>query len=57
LAVYGTGSYGFGNSRDTVKAQKKFQEKYQLPYPLLADPEQVVCNQFYVIKKNMYGKQ
>jgi thioredoxin-dependent peroxiredoxin len=47
-----------GISRDTVKAQKKFQEKYQLPYPLLADPEQVVCNQFDVIKqKNMYGKQ
>lgn len=46
-----------GISRDTVKAQKKFQEKYELPYPLLADPEETVCNYFGVIKpKNMYGK-
>ena len=47
-----------GISRDTVKAQKKFQEKYELPYPLLADADQVICNRFGVIKeKNMYGKK
>ena len=47
-----------GISRDTVKAQKKFQEKYDLPYPLLADADQVICNRFGVIKeKNMYGKK
>jgi peroxiredoxin Q/BCP len=47
-----------GISRDTVKAQKKFQVKYDLPYPLLADAEQVICNRFGVIKeKNMYGKK
>lgn len=46
-----------GISRDTVKAQKKFQEKYRLPYPLLADPEERVCTYFGVIKpKNMYGR-
>ncbi len=46
-----------GISRDTVKAQKKFQEKYSLPYTLLADSDEVVCNRFGVIKpKNMYGK-
>ena len=46
-----------GISRDTVKAQKKFQQKYELPYPLLADPEEKVCDYFGVIKpKNMYGK-
>ena len=46
-----------GISRDTAKAQKKFQEKYDLPYTLLADPDEVVCKQFDVIKpKNMYGK-
>ena len=46
-----------GISRDTVKAQKKFEEKYDINYPLLADPEERVCNQFGVIKpKNMYGK-
>ena len=46
-----------GISRDTVKSQKKFQQKYELPYPLLADPEEKVCDYFGVIKpKNMYGK-
>ena len=47
-----------GISRDTVKAQKKFQLKYDLPYPLLADADQVICNRFGVIKeKSMYGKK
>jgi peroxiredoxin Q/BCP len=46
-----------GISRDTVKAQKKFQEKYDLPYPLLADADQTICKRFDVIKpKSMYGK-
>ena len=40
-----------------MKAQKKFEEKFDLNYPLLADPEEKVCNYFGVIKpKNMYGK-
>jgi peroxiredoxin Q/BCP len=47
-----------GISRDTPKAQKKFQEKYDLPYTLLADVDEAVCNQFGVMKdKNMYGKK
>lgn len=51
------GAIVLGISRDTVKAQKKFEEKYDLNYPLLADPEETVCSYFGVIKpKNMYGK-
>ncbi len=51
------GAAVLGISRDTVRAQKKFQDKYALNYPLLADPEETVCNYFGVIKpKNMYGK-
>jgi peroxiredoxin Q/BCP len=47
-----------GISRDTVKAQKKFADKYNLQYPLLADADQTICNRFGVIKeKNMYGKK
>lgn len=47
-----------GISRDTVAAQKKFKDKYDLPYTLLADPDEVVCNQFGVMRdKNMYGKK
>ena len=46
-----------GISRDTVKAQKKFAVKYDLTYPLLADPDEKICDAFGVIKpKNMYGK-
>lgn len=46
-----------GISRDTVKAQKKFADKYDLTYPLLADPDERICDYFGVIKpKNMYGK-
>ena len=46
-----------GISRDTVKAQKKFKDKYDLPYDLLADPDMVLINRYDLIKpKNMYGK-
>lgn len=52
------GAVVLGISRDTVKAQKKFKVKYDLPYTLLADVDESVCNQFGVIKeKNMYGKK
>src|SRR6201992_4019564 len=47
----------FGVSRDTVKDQKKFKDKYDLPYDLLADPDLTLINRFDLIKpKNMYGK-
>src|SRR6516164_8731006 len=47
-----------GISGDTSKAQKSFEEKYDLPYTLLADKERKMCEAFGVIKeKNMYGKK
>jgi peroxiredoxin Q/BCP len=46
-----------GISRDSVKAQKKFADKFSLKYPLLADPDEKICDYFGVIKpKSMYGK-
>src|ERR1700750_622000 len=46
-----------GIYRDTVKAQKKFKDKYKLPYDLLADHEMELINRYDLIKpKNMYGK-
>ncbi|MDR3735040.1 MAG: thioredoxin-dependent thiol peroxidase [Acidobacteriaceae bacterium] len=46
-----------GISRDTVKKQKKFQEKYDLPYPLLADFDEKIIKRFGLLKnKTMYGK-
>ena len=47
-----------GISKDTSAAQKKFQTKLSLPFPLLADPEKKIANLFGVVKeKNMYGKK
>src|ERR1700726_4363278 len=43
------GAVVLGISRDTPKAQKKFKEKYSLPYTLLADVDEVVCKQFDVL--------
>lgn len=56
--IQNTGAVVLGISRDTPKAQAKFREKYELPYPLLADVDETVCKQFGVLKeKNMYGKR
>ena len=38
----------FGVSMDDVAAQKAFQEKYKLPFPLLADKEAKVADAFGV---------
>lgn len=37
-----------GVSADTVEAQKKFKEKYNLPFTLIADPEHKVIDAFGV---------
>lgn len=47
-----------GISADKPSAQKKFKDKYDLPYTLLADADKKVANLFGVVKeKNMYGKK
>lgn len=51
------GAVLLGISRDPVKAQKKFADKFSLPYALLADPELKVCKQFDLVREgSMYGK-
>ncbi len=53
-----TGAVLVGISADTAKAQKKFQDKFSLPFMLLADAEKKIANLFGVVKeKNMYGKK
>ena len=37
-----------GVSPDSVKSHVKFKEKYQLPFPLLADENHQVCNAYGV---------
>lgn len=47
-----------GISADAPPKQKKFQEKYDLPYTLLADTDKKICTAYGVMKeKNMYGKK
>ena len=47
-----------GISRDSVKSHENFKVKEGFPFPLLADVDEKVCEQFGVMKlKNMYGKQ
>lgn len=48
----------FGISRDTLKSHAGFTDKQALPYPLISDPDESLCELFGVMKlKNMYGKQ
>lgn len=47
-----------GVSPDDPKSHKKFVEKYELPFTLLADTEKTVCQAYDVWKeKNMYGRK
>jgi thioredoxin-dependent peroxiredoxin len=53
-----TGVVLLGISPDTPKAQKKFQDKFKLPFSLLADADKKVANAYGVVQeKNMYGKK
>jgi peroxiredoxin Q/BCP len=53
-----TGAVLLGVSPDTPKAQKKFQEKFNLPFSLLADADKKIADAFGVLQeKNMYGKK
>jgi peroxiredoxin Q/BCP len=48
----------FGVSPDSAKSHTKFIEKFQLPFPLLADVEHKVCELFGVWGlKTMMGKE
>ncbi len=52
------GAVVLGVSPDSVKSHKKFVDKYELPFTLLADPETKVCQAYGVWKeKSMYGKK
>ncbi|MBP3222065.1 MAG: peroxiredoxin [Neisseriaceae bacterium] len=47
-----------GISRDSVASHQKFVCKLDIPFALLSDPDETVCQQFGVMKeKNMYGKK
>ena len=46
-----------GVSRDSLRSHDNFKSKQDLPFELLADTEETLCQQFSVIKdKKLYGK-
>lgn len=48
----------FGISRDSIKSHENFKAKFEFPFDLLADTEELACQFFGVIKmKKMYGKE
>lgn len=52
------GAKVIGVSPDDVKSHRKFADKYELPFTLLADPETKVCQAYGVWKeKSMYGRK
>lgn len=54
----GANSEIFGISRDSIRSHEGFKEKLGLPFELISDPDETVCNLFGVMKiKNMYGKK
>ena len=47
-----------GVSRDSLKSHESFKAKLGLPFDLVADTDEKVCDLFGVIRmKNMYGRQ
>lgn len=53
-----SGAKLFGISPDTVESHVKFRDKYQLNFPLLADPDHAVAEQYGAWReKNLYGKK
>jgi peroxiredoxin Q/BCP len=47
----------FGVSPDDIKSHEKFRAKFDLPFPLLADPDHAVAEKYDVWKeKTNYGK-
>ncbi|MBI3774970.1 MAG: thioredoxin-dependent thiol peroxidase [Gammaproteobacteria bacterium] len=52
------GAVILGVSRDSLKSHEKFKENECLPFELLSDEDETLCELFGVMKlKNMYGKQ
>ena len=47
-----------GVSRDSIKSHKSFIDKESLNFPLLSDPDEIMCNAYGVMKeKSMYGRK
>ncbi|WP_029935094.1 peroxiredoxin [Thiomicrospira pelophila] len=48
----------YGVSKDSLQKHQNFKEKYQFPFELISDPDEVLCKMFNVIKlKKNFGKE
>ncbi len=48
----------YGISPDSVASHVAFTRKFDLPFPLLADPDHKIADKFGVwVEKNLYGKK
>lgn len=56
-SLLGKGYQVIGVSTDDEKSHKKFETKYSLPFPLIADADKQIVEAYGVwVEKNMYGK-
>jgi peroxiredoxin Q/BCP len=45
-------------SVDSAQSHRKFIDKYDLPFPILSDPDKRIVNAYGVwVEKSMYGKK
>jgi peroxiredoxin Q/BCP len=57
-SMLGQGFEVIGVSTDDEKSHKKFETKYNLPFPLIADTDKSINEAYGVwVEKNMYGKK
>lgn len=46
-----------GVSRDSITSHQKFCSKFSLPFPLISDKDEIVCQAFgVIIEKNMFAR-
>ncbi len=57
-SLLGKGFAVIGVSIDDEKSHKKFETKFNLPFPLIADPDKQIVEKYGLwVEKNMYGRK
>ena len=57
-SLLGKGFAVIGVSIDNEKSHKKFEKKYSLPFPLIADPDRKIVEEYGLwAEKSMFGKK
>ncbi|MBA4030133.1 MAG: thioredoxin-dependent thiol peroxidase [Planctomyces sp.] len=57
-AITAANTVVLGVSTDSVESHKKFIDKFELPFPLLADEDHAIAEKYGLwVEKNMYGKK